>query len=244
MPNSDKPRLDLAFVLISATLVLASLSVVSSVLADDATETLPTEVDVSAEHPDFSGDWVLNDKLSDDPREKMRELLKSQRGRGGRGGRGRGGGFGAGGGGAGGRGGFGGGGQGGPGGRRGGRGGEDGPPGGPMQAPPKEIQISHDEPLIILRHGVGPLAVEQLTRTNGTRFQRQTPRGEIEATASWDQAGRLEVHLGKDDSGPTETWELVADGERLFITQEFGPDKDKRVQIRRVYDRVDETESM
>ncbi|MDA8018327.1 MAG: hypothetical protein MPN21_12845 [Thermoanaerobaculia bacterium] len=207
-------RLDPTLFLTSATLVFASLVTVSTVLADEAADTPSDPVAIEG-LPDFSGDWVLNEKASDDVRGKMRELFRNQRGRS-RGGGSRGVG----------------------GGRRSGRGGEGGPRR-TMQAPPSEIQISHDEPLIVLRHGEGP-SVEQLTRTNGTRFTRQTPRGEIQATASWDEAGRLEVLLGDGESARREIWELAADGQRLFITQEIGPDERNRVEIRRVYDRAEE----
>lgn len=98
--------------------------------------------------PDFSGHWVLNDKASDDPQEKVKKAMK-QAGGGGPGMRGGGGGMGRGGGGRG----------GGMGGERQGRGspermgGRSGMPSGDMAsliATAKKLDISHEDPMLLI----------------------------------------------------------------------------------------------
>ena len=39
---------------------------------------LQTDTSLAAERPDFSGLWQLNEELSEDPREKMRESVGRQ----------------------------------------------------------------------------------------------------------------------------------------------------------------------
>ncbi len=98
----------------------------------------------SPPRPDFSGDWLLNTKASDDPREKAKEAAQASKqarggGRGmggGPGGMGRGGGMG-----------------GGRQGRGGGMGGSGGLSSGELSAllaPAQELHISHQEPMLLI----------------------------------------------------------------------------------------------
>lgn len=52
---------------------------------------LQADTSLAAERPDFSGDWQLNEELSENPRDKMMEKMGGGRGRGGSGGKGGGG---------------------------------------------------------------------------------------------------------------------------------------------------------
>ena len=201
---------------------------------------------------DFSGTWELNEELSDDPREKVREAMgfRSGRGGGGRGGlgAGRGGGLGAGRGGGGGglgagRGGGGDGGRaGGPeGGGRGGGGQERGGGGeGGLEAL-KTLRVEHLDPQIVVLDANDR---ETQLYTDGRSFERRTRRGVRECTAEWKRNGRLKIETEDEERSQTEVWELVAEGKRLYITVEFEVGRGTEVEIRRVYDLVEVVEEV
>lgn len=168
-------------------LLLAALLAVSPADAEAA--------GASGKRPDFSGDWVLDAKRSDDPAAKMRELraARGDEGRGGRGGGGRGPGAGMGGPGGRGPGGRGPGGRG-PGGRGPGGGqppGEAGPGSPPrLMMLPDQLKVDHQNGMITYR---GPEFPSQIFYTDGRVATRDTPRGQFELEAAWGQGDRLEV---------------------------------------------------
>ncbi len=218
----------------------------------------PSAFGDQAQPNDFTGTWQLNEGLSENPREKMREAMSSRgggRGGGGRGGFGGGGRGGGGFGGPGGGGGFGGpegGGFGGPGGGGGrGRGG----PGGDAGANREEMQermrsmeesfqmleISHREPELLVRYGDQR---EEIIYTDGRGFDRTVGRGElVEATAKWKGKERIVVKAEGERGKVTETWEWVPDAGQLWLTVKTeGSGRMPGFEVRRVYDPVESDE--
>jgi hypothetical protein len=186
------------------------------------------------QRPDLSGSWRLNEKESDNAREKMRAGLR----RGGRGG------------------GFpGGGGMRGPGGggRRGGfRGGESGPgmggpggPGGPgegmggpgrlerLEEHYRSLQIRHEEPALEVEYGDQRA---ETFYTDGRKIKRDTGETRlVEVQARWKDT-RVVVERETGRGKVRETFELAPDGKRLLVTSKMdGPMGS--VTIKRVYDR-------
>lgn len=226
-----------------AFFALAAMPGVAATGGPDSKETSPQ----TSDQVDFTGSWELNEELSDDPREKMRQAMgRSRGGRGGGGGGGRGssggpgGGGGRGGGGISGSGGAGGGGGGGGRGGRGGRGGTNGDSTGEggfasQLERLRTLDVIHLEPELLTRDASGR---EASIFTDGQTFEHTTPRGHAEATAVWQRNGRLMIETKFDeDRLQTETWELVAAGQRLYVTTEMGGgERRPKVKIRRVYD--------
>lgn len=182
------------------------------------------------QRPDLSGNWRLNEKESDNPREKMRAGMR----RGGRGGGFPGGGGMRGGGGPGGgrRGGFGGG-EGGPG--MGGPGGEG--MGGParferMEEHYRTLQIRHQEPALEVEYGDQR---GETFYTDGRKVKRDTgERGLVEVQAKWKD-NRVVVERETGRGKATETFELAPDTRRLIVTSKMGGPMGS-VTIKRVYD--------
>ena len=192
------------------------------------------------ERPNFSGTWQLNEELSEDPREKMRE----QRSRGGFGRGGAGGGFGRGGAGGGfgrggagggfGRGGAGGGSGGGQGqGQRQGRGGGQG-----LGQGAERLEIVHDGASFSVTDAAERSRqveidgeVQALTSPNG---------GSIELSGEWKRGDRVELNMQRPERPAiTETYELIADGARLYVDVEIeSSGRRPALKFRRVYDRV------
>lgn len=78
--------------------------------------------------------------------------------------------------------------------------------------------------------------------TDGTPFDISIPGG-MQGTAHWKKGGRLEVEYETPyERKVHETWELVADGERILLTLQMSGGHGPKVEIKRVFDRVDETE--
>lgn len=185
--------------------------------------------------PDLSGTWRLDEKESDDAREKLREA--SRRGGGGGGFQGRGG--------AGGRGGgFGG------GGRRGGFGGAGGgPAGGPggpegggqggaerlerLQERYAKLQIRHTEPALEVEYGDQRA---ETFYTDGRKVKRDVgERGLVEIQAKWKD-DRVVIERDRGRGKASETFELAEGGRRLVVVSKLdGPFGS--VTIKRVYDR-------
>ena len=177
--------------------------------------------------PDLSGDWQLNEELSEDPREAMR---RSRSGRGGFGAQGRGGGGGRGGGfGRGGRG------QGGFG-RGGGRGGEQQGRGGAGGERMNRFSLEHQDPQLTFRFEDGQ--ARTLT-TDGETRTHQHPSGEVRTEASW--RGNQLVIKRQHDGGRKvkETYQLDAESGRLLVTTKLEGGA-RSMSFRRVYDSVAE----
>lgn len=190
------------------------------------------------QRPDLSGTWRLNDRESDNPRDKLRGGFHPG-GRGGSfpggGGGGRGGGFPGGGrrGGFGGR-------QGGPGGFPGGGPGEGGPgedAGGPgrferMQEHYRTLRIRHVEPALEVEYGDQR---GETFYTDGRKVKRDTgERGLVEVQAKWKDA-RVVVERETGRGKATETFELAPGGQRLIVTSKINGPRGS-VSIKRVYD--------
>lgn len=176
---------------------------------------------------DLSGVWILNPELSDDAREKMREMVQGREG-GGRGG-------GPGSGGMGGRGG----GMGGPGGGMGGpggRGGED-----PREAmrtvfePAEEIWITQTAREIEVDETYGRL---RRLHPNGKKYK--TDNGTAEMKVEWKD-GLLYVETRRGRGAKTvETWDLSPDGNRLTGRVTLSGGRMPEITLMRVYDRGEE----
>ena len=211
----------------------------------------PLPISGNEKRPDFTGTWQLNEELSEDPREKMREAMSQSRGsRGGGGGRG---GGGRGGGGFGGPGGgFGGPGGGGPGGGGGQTRGEA--PGGDRESRQEAmrtlqeafaiLEIAHQEPLFRVRYADER---EDVLYTDGRSFERTLARGEVaSASGKWKSRERIVVKVQVEDRGDvTETWELIPDAGQLWLTVKTeGDGRRPGFEFRRVYDPVTSDEEL
>ena len=195
-----------------------------------------------AERNDFTGTWQLNEELSENPRDKMREAMSSRGGRGG--GRGGFGGPGGGGGFGGGRGGF-----GGPGGGRGGPSDAGGNRREEMQQRMRALEesyqlleINHREPEMLVRYGEER---RETIYTDGRAFDRTVGRGEVvEAKAKWKGKERIVVKAEGERGEVTETWEWVADAGQLWLTVKVsGSGRMPGFEYRRVYDPVEADEA-
>lgn len=178
--------------------------------------------------PDLSGTWRLNEKESDNPRDKMREGLR--RGP-------RGGGFG--GGGMGGRGGgpMGGRGDGFPGGSPGMGGPPDGMGGGPggferMRERFRTLTVRHKDPVLKVEYGDES---DDTFYTDGRKVKREDERGWVEVQTKWKD-GRVVVERDAGRGKATETLELSADRKKLIVTTKMEAGPMGSVAIKRVYD--------
>ncbi|MEM7351718.1 MAG: hypothetical protein AAF657_13055 [Acidobacteriota bacterium] len=199
-----------------------------------------------SQRPDFTGAWQLNEELSDNPREKMREAMQNRGGgrgaRGGPGGGRGGGGFGGGRGGGGFGGGRGGGGFGG-----GSSGSGSGGQGGfeamqerqrAQQERIRQLEITHTEPAFQVRFAD---ASEETYYTDGRPFDRTLGRGEsVEATGKWKGKERILIKAEGERLKVTETWELVTDAGQLWVTVKTeGEGRRPSFEYRRIYDPVE-----
>ena len=188
---------------------------------------------------DFSGEWQLNEELSDDPREKMQEMMSKRRsGRGGGGGSQRGGGGGgqrSGDGRGGGRQG-GGSGTGGPG---GGGLGEDGQRrGGPFGDPEaaKSLSIAYDAPRLTI---IDAAERGRVLYTDGRKVNRDYGEGRlVEVKARWKK-GVLEVERKGERGSQRERYRLSEDGQRLTLESRIEMGRMGKFEIERVYDRAE-----
>ncbi len=178
---------------------------------------------------DLSGRWSVNDGLSDDPFEKMREAGSGGGSRGGGGGEGggiRGGGFGRGGG----RGGF--------GGRGGGR--QGGGEGGSTSSTPYELLedarrlvIVQKDPELRVTTGAGK---ERLFYLDGRKVEEE--RGEGTVKIRTKRKGETVVVDTEFPSGRevVQTYEILKDAGRLVVTTKISGGRRGSFSFRRVYD--------
>lgn len=178
----------------------------------------------STDLPDLGGVWTLNEELSENPREKIFEMMKS---RGGGGGGGKGGG------------GMGGGGRGG-----GGMGGS----GGDMPDPEemrrriqelgdsvRTVEIIQEGPWITMRYADGR---ERKLQADGKKHLREGGIGDVETQAKWKNDGRLVVKLTTEQGRKIkETYRLGTGGVRMYVDVEIeGDGRAMQLKFRRVYD--------
>ncbi len=191
----------------------------------------------------MDGVWLLNERLSQDPREAMQQAMRQGgRGRGGGGG-GMGGGRGGGGGGMGsGRGGTGGGGAG----TRGGRGGRADRAGGIAGgwAFTERVEIKTRESGLTMTNHSGNA---RFLRVDGTWGQYKLPDGNrAELKSEWE-SGKLVVTTRMERNGAevenVELWEVLPEVGRLVLTVQLRlPGQQEPVSVRRVFDRADRQE--
>ena len=190
------------------------------------------------ETPNLTGNWVLNEKQSDDFAEVMREAMGGSQGKGGGGMKG--GGQGGGGRGGGGRGG---GGQGG--------GGQGGGMGDSGQDPSKaaktqqrlarareeysRLEIFHDGIELNVTNG---LDISRLLFTDGRQMNIWTQQGEAKATATWQKRTLIvEWKTRQDTMNRIRYYTLSEGGMQLTMTESRRlPGQDKTVKITMVYD--------
>lgn len=180
---------------------------------------LPAAAEVIG-HPDLSGEWVLNEKASDDP------AMVMLRARGSGGGMGRGDGIG-------------GSGHGGGGGRGGGSGarpeGGSGNPGARLMERFQTLTVFHDAGEIDITDG---LDISRFLHIDGKAEKVWTERGQVMATARW--AGNiLEVLWQGHGVDRTSYYDLSADGSRLVVIEQvLPPNSGETIKLRLVYDRA------
>ncbi len=179
--------------------------------------------------PDLSGTWVLNEELSEDPREKMQEAMSE---------RGRGGGFSA----RGGAGGFGGRGGGGGFGSRGGGGGTRGrgdSADDKMRARAEAYEtltIQHQDPELLITLADDH---QQELFTDGRKVE--TWRGT--ESAKWQKDGALTVTTKSEQGKRKTSWQLSEDSSRLTLTSELpGRGPMPSITFDRVYDRANKSQ--
>ena len=174
----------------------------------------------AAERPDFSGTWRLNEDLSENPREKMREAMESRRRASGIFDSGRGG-------------------------RRGGRG--DGGRGGAMGEGRQgrragllfgegadELTIRHDDPMLSITDASGR---KRDFKTDGRTIEIEGERGNVEIRATWKKGERVEITTERERvSKVKETYELAPEGRQLIVTLRMEGGRMPTFSCRRVYD--------
>ena len=187
------------------------------------------------ETPNLTGNWVLNEKQSDDFAEVMREAMGGSQGKGGGGMKG--------------------GGQGGGGGGRGGGGRGGGGQGGGMsdsgQDPNKaaktqqrlarareeysRLEIFHDGIELNVTNG---LDISRLLFTDGRQMNIWTQQGEAKATATWQKRTLIvEWKTRQDTMNRIRYYTLSEGGMQLTMTESRRlPGQDKTVKITMVYD--------
>ena len=189
------------------------------------------------QHPDLSGSWVLNQALSDNPRDMMQGRDSSGAPRGGRGGGMRGGGR---------RGGFGGGGYGGG---AGGRGSFGGGPGGMsdeqrtrmrqtmqlvMNAPASLAVVVGDSSVTLVAEGD-----TLLLPSNGRKVHRDAAddsEGAVDVTGKW-QGNDFVVERKVSGGGKvTEDYMRAPEGKQLYVIVSFQGGRGRDVMFRRIYD--------
>ncbi len=213
------------------------LSAAVLLIGSGAAGTAAAGVGTQAVGPDMTGHWVLNEELSEDPREQMRKRFQARARVGGAGGGGRGGG-GAGGAGGGGFGGRGGGGAGGGGFGRpagaGGRGGQQGAGGrGQGGGGFDELTIEHQEPTFSITDS------EDRSRTFRTDWKswHALERGEVKT--AWKKGKLVVEQRNQQDRKTTSKYSINPDGQ-LVIAVTISMGQAGPVTFDRVYDRVDE----
>ncbi len=208
------------------------IGILSAIVLVGASSELPAPA-ASADRPDFSGTWELNEEFSDDPYEKMQEAMaermRSGGGRppmgggmgGGRGGGGRGGG----------------GGMGGPGGSM--------PDREAMQRRMQEIgervktmAVEHDETTLTVVYADGE---ERKLFLDGKKHYRETGRGDLQTKSKWSGDREITVKATAEDGRRViEKWELAAEGGLLEVTVMIGGDgRRPGFTLKRVYQRRD-----
>ena len=169
----------------------------------------------AGKHPDLTGSWTLNEAMSENAQDKMRDLRSQRRaGRGGFGGpppgTGRGGGVGGGGWSTGGR------------GRSRGEPG-DGPadsdrdPAGPMATIDQgvdAIEIAQTEDQVAITYADDRL---RILFADGRKDERTGPMGAVVTTAKWNKDGELTVRSKTESGKITEVYKLDRDGARLLV---------------------------
>ena len=214
-----------------STWILIATVMIGGVLQQEAKPQFSTTVSLMA------GTWLLDEQLSEDPREAMRDAM-----RGGRGGMRMGGGGPPGGGGGGGRPGSGGGGRPGGGGAPGGGGGRPDPgAGGPGLgwATSNEIEITSKDPGLMMANETGLL---RYVVADGLWVERKLPDGSrAEIKSEWAD-GKLQITTAADRGfKSTETWEVLPEADRLVLILEIeSPRLDEPISVRRVFDKVAE----
>jgi len=186
-----------------------------------------TAADDKKHDVDLSGEWQLNEELSDDPREKMQEMM-SKRGGGRGGGRGDPSGGGA---------------RGGRQGERsggGGRGmGEEGQRrGGPFGDPEavKSLSIEYDAPALTVIDGAERA---RIVYTDGRKVNRDYGEGRlVEVKARWKK-GVLQIDRKGERGTQRERYRLSEDGQRLTVEASIQMGPMGKIEIQRVYDRVE-----
>lgn len=190
--------------------------------------------------PNLTGNWVLNEKESDDFAEVMREAMGGSQGKGGGSMQGGGKGGGRGGGGGGGRGG------GGGGGSHGGGMGDSGQD--PSKAAKTQqrlarareeysrLEIFHDGIELNVTNG---LDITRLLFTDGRQMNIWTQQGEAKATATWQKRTLIvEWKTRQDTMNRIRYYTLSEGGQQLTMTESRRlPGQDKTVKITMVYDR-------
>lgn len=188
----------------------------------------------------MDGVWLLNEGLSQDPREVMQQAMQRGGGRGGMGG-GRGGA-------GGGRGGMGGG-RGGAGGGRGGMGGGRGgrPEGGGFArswAFTDRVEIETEESGISMKNQSGN---RRFLLVDGTWGEYKLPDGNrAEVKSEW-KSGKLVVTTRMERNGRevenVELWEVLPEEGRLVVMVQLQlPGRQEAISVRRVFDRADKQE--
>ncbi|MFQ5743727.1 MAG: hypothetical protein ACE5HV_09090 [Acidobacteriota bacterium] len=200
-------------------LALLLIGLLAKATATESASGEAADITFGQGQPGFAGHWQLNEKLSDDPREKFIEAFRSRFG--GRGG--------------------GGGGRGGGGGGRGGRG--FGGRGGPMQALTQQVfegdsslVITYGEPELMFEYAGGR---QRTLYTDGREVNMSGEDNPMDATikASWEGAKMVVVTTTSSGDRITETYELLADVRRLVLTAEVENQRlGEPITIRRVYD--------
>lgn len=184
--------------------------------------------------PDFSGQWVLNAKASDDPQEKIREAMKTlQQAKGGgrgMGGGGRGGGMGG----------------GGMGGGRQGRGSPDAMggrgemPSGELSAlmvTAEKLDISHEDPMLLITDESGQRQ-RLFTDFRGTSVSASGGLQQRVSIAGWEDAALVVESTMPGGSRRVQNYQIDAStGQLMIITTASLPEK-QAVSYRLVYDRV------
>jgi len=189
-----------------------------------ATAGLTAAAGQEAAPPDLSGNWELDPDRSDDPREKLRDALRTsqeleRRQRGVRGGV-----------------------------RAGGARGTDDADSQQrrdrleaLAESVRVVAIEHRDPVLSFRSGLADSDWALTAYTDGREFERPSPSGEsVAATAGWERGGRLVVRYEPlEGLQARETWELVAEGSRILLTTEVIGKSIEPVRYQRVYDRVE-----
>jgi hypothetical protein len=178
---------------------------------------------------DLSGKWALNDSLSDNPMEKMREGASGGRGYGGSEGGGRGGGFGGGRGGMGGRGGgFGGGGRG----EGGGRGGDGGAPPAEVVQNVSHLVITQSDPELRIRMADGK---ERLLYTDCRKVEEERSEGTVKIKTRMKSDKVVVTSDFPSGRDVTETYEIQTIPKRLVVTTKVEARRGS-FSFKRIYD--------